>query len=103
MKAICGEGIPAKKRAVKATDALRYAMSLPVATTITGIDSMRVLRQNLAVAREFKPLSEADMEALRRQSAPLAADGRFELYKTTAKHEGPVGRREHGFPVELEA
>ena len=103
MKAICGEGIPAKKRAVKATDALRYAMSLPVATTITGIDSMRVLRQNVAVAREFKPLSEADMEALRRQSAPLAADGRFELYKTTAKHEGPVGRREHGFPVELEA
>jgi len=103
MKAICGEGIPARKRAVKATDALRYAMSLPVATTITGIDSMQVLRQNVAVAREFKPLSEADMEALRRQSAPLAADGRFELYKTTAKHEGPVGRREHGFPGELEA
>ena len=103
MKAICGEGIPARKRAVKATDALRYAMSLPVTTTVSGIDSMRVLRQNLAVAREFKPLSEAEMDALRRQSAPLAADGRFELYKTTAKHEGPVGRREHGFPVELEA
>ena len=30
-------------------------------------------------------------------------DGRFELYKTTAKHEGPVGRKEHGFPEELEA
>jgi len=103
MKPICGEGIPARKRAVKATDALRYAMSLPVATTITGIDSMTVLRQNLGVARGFKPLSEAEMETLRRQSAPLAADGRFELYKTTAKHEGPVGRKEHGFPVELEA
>ena len=103
MKPICGDGDPAKKRAVKATDALRYAMSLPVATTITGIDSMKVLRQNLAVARGFTPLAEAEMEALRRQSAELAADGRFELYKTTAKHEGPVGRREHGFPVELEA
>jgi len=103
MKAICGEGLPARKRAVKATDALRYAMSLPVATTITGIDSMRVLKQNLGVARGFKPLPEAEMEALRRQSAALAADGRFELYKTTAKHEGPVGRKEHGFPVELEA
>jgi aryl-alcohol dehydrogenase-like predicted oxidoreductase len=101
MKAICGEGTPARKRAVKATDALRYAMSLPVATTITGIDSMRVLRQNVALARDFKALSEAEMDALRRQSAPVAADGRFELYKTTAKHEGPVGRREHGFPAEL--
>jgi aryl-alcohol dehydrogenase-like predicted oxidoreductase len=103
MKPICGDGDPAKKRAVKATDALRYAMSLPVATTITGIDSMKVLRQNLGVARGFTPLAEAEMEALRRQSAELAADGRFELYKTTAKHEGPVGRKEHGFPEELEA
>jgi len=102
MKAICGEGTPARKRAIKATDALRYAMSLPVATTITGIDSMTVLRQNLGVARGFKPLSEAEMDAIRRQAAEPAADGRFELYKTTAKHEGPVGRREHGFPVDLE-
>jgi uncharacterized protein len=102
MKPICGEGTPAKKRAIKATDALRYAMSLPVATTITGIDSMTVLRQNLGVARGFKPLSEAEMDAIRHQAAEPAADGRFELYKTTAKHEGPVGRREHGFPVDLE-
>jgi aryl-alcohol dehydrogenase-like predicted oxidoreductase len=103
MKPICGEGDPVRKRAVKATDALRYAMSLPVATTITGIDSLKVLRQNLGVARGFKPLAEPEMEALRRQSAELAADGRFELYKTTAKHEGSVGRKEHGFPEELEA
>src|SRR5262249_48827884 len=40
MKPIGGDGDAAKKRAVKATDALRYAMSLPVAVTITGIDSM---------------------------------------------------------------
>ena len=102
MKPICGEGTPARKRAVKATDALRYAMSLPVATTITGIDSMAVLRQNLGVARGFTPMPEAEMDALRRQAAAPAADGRFELYKTTAKHEGPVGRKERGFPVELE-
>ncbi len=98
MKAIGGEGLPAKKRAVKATDALRYAMSLPVATTITGIDSMAVLRQDLQVARGFRPLGEPEMERLRRQCAPLAADGRFELYKTTARHEGEVGRAQHGFP-----
>ena len=34
-------------------DALRYAMSLPVCTTVSGIDSMKVLRQNLRVARNF--------------------------------------------------
>jgi aryl-alcohol dehydrogenase-like predicted oxidoreductase len=100
MKPICGEGEPAKKRAVKATDALRYAMSLPVATTITGIDSMKVLRQNLSVARGFQPMSDEEMQLLRERTAAMAADGRFELYKTTAKHEGPVGRRQHGFPSE---
>jgi len=98
MKPICGEGDPARKRAVKAADALRYAMSLPVATTITGIDSMAVLRQNFKIARGFAPLGEAEMERIRRAAAPLAADGRFELYKTTAKHEGDVGRKQHGFP-----
>jgi aryl-alcohol dehydrogenase-like predicted oxidoreductase len=102
MKPIGGDGDPARKRAVKATDALRYAMSLPVATTITGIDSMKVLKQDLGVARGFEPLSEAEMDVLRRQSAPLAADGRFELYKTTARHEGPVGRKQHGYPGDEE-
>jgi predicted aldo/keto reductase-like oxidoreductase len=98
MKSLGGEGVPAKKRAVKATDALRYAMSLPVATTITGIDSMAVLRQDLKLARDFKPMSAREMDVLRRRTAELGADGRFELYKTTAKHEGPVGRAQHGFP-----
>src|SRR5262249_28854571 len=102
MKSIGGEGDPARKRAVKATDALRYAMSLPVATTITGIDSMAVLRQDLGIARGFEPLTEAEMERIRRRAAPLAADGRFELYKTTAKHEGEVGRAQHRFPAQDE-
>jgi uncharacterized protein len=98
MKSLGGEGDMVKKKAVSPQDALRYAMSLPVATTVSGIDSRRVLRQNLAVARGFLPMTSAEMESLRTRSASLAADGRFELYKTTAKHEGPIGRKEHGFP-----
>jgi hypothetical protein len=38
------------------------------------------------------------MAALRSKVAEEASDGRFELYKTTAKHEGPEGRKQHGFP-----
>lgn len=73
-------------------------MSLPVAVTVSGIDSMRVLRQNLAIARGFKPLGVREMAKLRARVAEDASDGRFELYKTTAKHEGPEGRKQHGFP-----
>jgi aryl-alcohol dehydrogenase-like predicted oxidoreductase len=98
MKSLGGEGDAVRKRVVRVEDALRYAMSLPVATTVTGIDSMRVLKQNVRIAEDFRPLSAGQMQQIRRRMADLAADGRFELYKTTAKHEGDVGREQHGFP-----
>jgi hypothetical protein len=59
---------------------------------------MRVLRQNVRIATGFRPFSKAQMERLRHRMAAPAADGRFELYKTTAKHDGEVGREQHGFP-----
>jgi aryl-alcohol dehydrogenase-like predicted oxidoreductase len=102
MKSLGGEGIPIKKRAVNVIDALRYAMSLPVGTTVSGIDSMKVLRQNLRIATNFRPMSENEMLALREQTAEAAADGHFELYKTSMKNDGPEGRRVHGFPSEEE-
>jgi predicted aldo/keto reductase-like oxidoreductase len=102
MKTFGGEGDAIKKRVVRAADALRYSMSLPVATTVTGIDSPRVLRQNLAAARGFRPMGQLEMERFRARVAKQAVDGRFELYKTTAKHEADVGRRQHGFPPQAE-
>jgi len=98
MKSLGGDGRAVKKKAVAVADALRYAMSLPVTVTISGIDSMRVLRQNLKIARDFVPMTDQEMDRYRRQTATPAADGRFELYKTTAEHEGAVGREQHGFP-----
>jgi aryl-alcohol dehydrogenase-like predicted oxidoreductase len=98
MKSLGGDGRAVKKKAVRIADALRYAMSLPVAVTVSGIDSMRVLRQNLRIARDFTPMTRPEMDRYRRQTAAAAADGRFELYKTTAEHEGAVGRDQHGFP-----
>jgi len=99
MKSLCGRGDPVRKRAVTVEDALRYAMSLPVATIVSGIDSMRVLKQNVRIASNFKPLSDAQMERLRRRVAASAADGRFEHHKTTALHDGDEGRKQHGFPL----
>src|SRR6201997_732912 len=74
MKSLGGDGQPLFHGVVSVDEALRYAMSLPVATTISGIDSLSVLRQNLAVARGFTPMSPAEMQALRDRCAPFAAD-----------------------------
>jgi predicted aldo/keto reductase-like oxidoreductase len=102
MKSMGGEGDAVKKKAVSAAEALGYAMSLPVATTVSGIDSMRVLRQNLSVARGFTAMTIPAMDALRERVTAAASDGRFELYKVTAKHEADEGRKQHGFPLQQE-
>ena len=99
MKSLGGDGQAVKRRVEKVADALRYAMSLPVATTVSGIDSMTVLRQNVKIARGFTPMTKAEMTAHRRSLQADAADGRYELYKTTARHEGDEGREQHRWPT----
>jgi hypothetical protein len=102
MKSLSGDARQVKQKVITAEEGLRYAMSLPVATTVSGIDSMKVLRQNVAVAAGFRPMTPRQMQSLRRRVAEESADGRYELYKTTAMHEGPIGRAQHGFPSQEE-
>jgi len=99
MKSLGGGGDAIKKRVVTVSEALRYAMSLPVATTVSGMDSLKVLKQNLRIARGFTPMSAEEMQQLRTRCLAEAADGRFEMYKTSIKFDGPHGRKQHKFPA----
>jgi len=98
MKSMGGSGEIIINGAATPSEALRYAMSLPVATTISGVDSMEILEQNLAIAKGFQPMTSAEMQALRDRCKTLAADGRMELFKVTKKYDGGVGRQQHHFP-----
>jgi aryl-alcohol dehydrogenase-like predicted oxidoreductase len=100
MKPLNGHGEPIKAGALSAEEALRYAMSLPVTTTITGIDSLEVLHQNLGIAQNFKPMSAQEMDELRDRCKQYAADGRYELYKLSLKFDNPEARLAHGFPLD---
>jgi aryl-alcohol dehydrogenase-like predicted oxidoreductase len=102
MKSLGGSGELVCHGAVTPEDGLRYAMSLPVATTISGVDTMQVLDQNLRVAVNFQPFSAEKMQALREQCRLLASDGRLELFKMTTKYDGKVGREQHHFPTTQE-
>ena len=101
MKPIGGHGEPVQKGIFTAEELLRYAMSLPVATTITGVSDFGILEQNLKVARGFTRMSESEMEALRKRAKPYAGDGHFELYKTSIKYDNPEARLAHDFPLDL--
>ncbi|KMW70435.1 hypothetical protein [Limnoraphis robusta] len=61
---------------------------------------MEVLRQNIAIARDFQPMTAQEMQALRERVVPYATDGRFELFKSSKKFDADVGRKQHGFPTQ---
>ena len=100
MKPLQGHGDAIRKGVITPEAALRYAMSLPVATTITGIDKPDILRQNLEIAQNFQPMSPAEMQQVRDSVGTYAADGRFELYKLSLKFDNPEARLSHSFPLD---
>jgi uncharacterized protein len=99
MKSLGGDGRSVRARAVTPQEAIRYTLSLPIATLVSGIDTMRILRQNLAVAQGFRPMTARQRETLLKRVAPAARDGRFELYKISAAFDGNEARRQHGLPL----
>ncbi|MBV9305102.1 MAG: aldo/keto reductase, partial [Acidobacteriaceae bacterium] len=102
MKPLNGDGMPFHHGDVKLTpeQALRYAMSVDgVTTTITGMESLTVLRQNLAVAKGFTPLKSGEMQELVTAVRPFAGDGRFEVYKTSLRYDDIVTRQMHEQPL----
>jgi predicted aldo/keto reductase-like oxidoreductase len=99
MKSMGGSGEAIVHGVLTPTEALSYAMSVPgVSTTISGMDSMGVLDQNLAILREFKPLGDKQMAELREHGKQFD-DGRYELFKSTVKYDGDVGRQQHNYPT----
>ena len=79
-----GNGVILMSRTVTAIECLQYALSLPTSVVITGIESMERLEQAIEVARSFRPLSDAQREALLAKTAGAASRGEFEPFKTTS-------------------
>src|SRR4051794_18125373 len=102
MKPVCGHGDPVIRGVLTGEEALRYAMSLPVTTTITGIDKAEALQQALKVAQGFQPMQPAEMQRLRERCRQYAAEGRFELYKLSLRFDNPEARLTHRFPLDMQ-
>jgi predicted aldo/keto reductase-like oxidoreductase len=83
-----GSGAILQSKTVTAIECLHYAMNLPTATVITGIERMALLDQALDAARTFKPMSPEAVAALLARTATAAADGQYERFKTTATFDG---------------
>ena len=92
-----GGGVILKSGVVSPEECLHYAMNLPTSVVITGINKPAILDQAIEAAQSFKPKSAAAVNALLAKTRQAAADGAYELFKTsehfdaTAKHPEWLG------------
>jgi hypothetical protein len=68
---------PARPGTLTMREAFDYVLSLPVSTVIIGCDSIAQLEENVALARTFTPLSEAQMAGLVSRAEPVHRQALF--------------------------
>lgn len=71
------EGRAAGPGTINMREALYYVLSLPVSTVIIGCDDIGQLEENVKFAREFTPLSDAQLGALSKRTEPVARQALF--------------------------
>jgi uncharacterized protein len=77
-----------RSNTVQPIEALHYGLTQPVSVVITGIDNTQTLDQAIEAARTFKPLNQTQITALLARTATAAAEGKYELFKTTTHYDG---------------
>ncbi len=78
-----GSGFILKSNTATPIECLHYALSLPTSVVITGIDSQQVLDQAFEAAKTSAAVTAADIAKILQKTAALAADGKFEPFKTS--------------------
>jgi len=76
-------------------EALTYSLSQDIATLVVGIDSMKVLEQDLKIARNFKRVEGEALDKLVAKVKDAAGDGRHERFKSTQFFDGPYHQKQH--------
>lgn len=80
---IIGMKIPARDRLLRPDgvstmkDAMGYALTLPVSTVIIGCKTVEQLEENIAIAKNFKPLAAAEMARLEGLTAGYVNDAQW--------------------------
>jgi predicted aldo/keto reductase-like oxidoreductase len=104
MKGLAGghpEGRLPAKAGLTVDECYRFCLSQPVSAQVMGIESMEQLKHNIAIVRNFKPMTAAEKNALLARTKEEATDGRHELFKSTKVFDSTFHRKQHGFDTEV--
>ncbi|AQT67728.1 General stress protein 69 [Anaerohalosphaera lusitana] len=91
-----GGGYLLRPGVISPEQALRFAWSQPVASVVSGMENMDLLKKNIENARIFEPMSEQEQKKLLEKTEPVAKDGEYEKFKTANTFDGWYGRTIHG-------
>lgn len=72
MKVYCAGGV-FEQLAITPSEALRYALSMPIATAVVGVESLEQLLENIESIRRFEPMSEQQQQELLDRTRDKAA------------------------------
>lgn len=85
MKTLAGNAKAIKDGLATSEECLRYALSLPVTTVVSGIDTMEWLQKNAKVAANFKPMTPEEMASLAQR---CSGKKDYQFYRRWAYRDG---------------
>jgi len=100
MKSNAGGHLQRSGAGITPEEALRYSLGLPVSVVVSGMDSLEILRKNMAVADDFEPYDEHELDDLLGRARAFSGEGEFEPFKSSHAYDGAEGRKVHNYPLD---
>lgn len=100
MKSNAGGHLQRSGAGITPEEALRYSLGLPVSVVVSGMDSLEILRKNMAVAEDFEPYDEHELDDLLERARAFSGEGEFEPFKSSHAYDGAEGRKVHNYPLD---
>jgi len=83
-----GDTVILKSKLVSGLECLYYSLNQPATVVVTGIDKPEILAQAIQAARTFQNVSKEELNALLAKTKDAAANGQWELFKTSNHFDG---------------
>ncbi len=80
-----GSAIATRPGVMNMREAMQFTLTHPVSTVIIGCDNVAQLEENVQIAREFTPLSGAQMATMNELAAPVAKQSLFFRFTDRSK------------------
>jgi predicted aldo/keto reductase-like oxidoreductase len=95
MKPLGGNGGIPRSGKVTVEECLRYVWNLKIPLTLSGMDSEKVLLENIGYARKFEAATADAIAAVIEKVRETAGDGRLERFKSTQDFDSTVHKKQH--------